>query len=88
MHYYLHYSFEMQLPKTFESIVADEAPTIVQRHAGIAIDFPVEIEYESDLVGIEEWLAERHSNTFDCFNFKVLSWQPLVGIQRPSSTSD
>ncbi|RMV44833.1 hypothetical protein [Pseudomonas amygdali] len=89
-YYYLHYRFEVILPGpgTFESLVANEGLKIAERHAGIAIDFPVTIEYDSDLVSIEQWLAEQHIDTFGCSNFKVLSWQPLVGIKRPSSASD
>ncbi|APC19495.1 hypothetical protein BLL42_27565 (plasmid) [Pseudomonas frederiksbergensis] len=68
--------------------MASESLKTVERHARITIGFPVEIEYASDLEGIEQWLAEQHSNTFGCSNFRVLSWQPLVGEQRPSSTSN
>lgn len=90
LYYYLHYRFEVieTGPGTLVSLVANEGLKISERHAGVAIEFPVAIEYASDLVGIEQWLAEQHSNLFGCSNFRVLSWQPLAGIERPFSTSD
>ena len=86
MHYHLHYRFDVVLssPGSIQSLVANEGLTTAERHASITIDFPVAIEYASDFVGIEEWLAEQHSQTLGCSNFKVLSWQPLVGDKRPT----
>lgn len=89
-HYNLHYRFDSIVlgAGTIESIVANEGLKTVEHHARIIIDFPVAIEYASDLVNIEQWLAEQYSNTPSYTNFQVLSWQPLLGEQRPSSTGN
>jgi hypothetical protein len=87
LHYNLHYRFDMILPGpgTLESLMSNEGLKTVERHARCTIDYPVAIEYASDLLGIEQWLAEKHIHTPGCTNFQVLSWQPLLGEQRPAS---
>jgi len=88
--YNLHYRFDLIVPGsgTIESLMANEGIKTVERHARVIVKREVPIEYDSDLVGIEHWLAEQHSGMFGCSNFQLLSWQPLVGEQRPYSNSN
>lgn len=88
--YNLHYRFDEIVPGpgAIESLMANEGMKTVERHARIIFECEAPIEYESDLVGIEHLLAEQHRGMPGCSNFQLLSWQPLVGEQRPSSNSN
>lgn len=95
--YSIHYRFQETVLNSvgIEDLVANQSNPehfrnqmqYFERHARTVIDFPVNIEYEDDLRGIVEWLQEqfRPENPM-LSNFEVLSWQPLLGLQRPTES--
>lgn len=87
--YNVHYRYDFIIPGpgTFESLVANEGLKTVERHERATATLEWEIEYASDLVEVEKMLLESINVNFDCSNVRVLSWQPLIGGQRPASTS-
>ena len=87
--YNVHYRDDFIVPGsgTIESLLANEGLKTVERHGRATATLEWEIEYASDIVEVERMILESINVNFDCSNVRVLSWQPLIGEQRPSSTS-